>query len=354
MRVGQARTVAADWVREHATQQPEFIGAYFSGSTMDMPAEADLPPTSDVDVKLVTTSAEPTTKLGKFRYRDILLEVSHLSANQLASADAVLGSVHLVSSFRGNTDADTIIADPTGYLRSLQDLVSQRFAKPEWVRRRCEQACQMIADYLGAIDLTEVWQEQVTRWLFGTSLTTVVPAVAALRTPTVRRRYLLAREVLTAYGHDDSYEEMLTLLGCGDLAPRRAWEAVAALARTFDSADAVARTPYRFRSDISAAARPIAIDGSRELIRAGDHREAVFWIVATFARAHSILTVDAPNLHTDHLPAFNSFLAELGIRSTGDLRARREAVLTFLPRLKNVAEAIISSRTAPSVSVGPV
>jgi hypothetical protein len=346
MRVGHARGVAGDWVREHATPSPEFIGAYFSGSTIDMPAETDLPPTSDVDVMLVTASAEPPARLGKFRYRDVLLEVSHVAHSQLGSADAVLGSMHYASSFRGNTETDTIIADPTGYLRSLQDQISQRFAEPEWVRRRCQQASQTIADYLGAIDLTEVWPELVTRWLFGTSLTTVVPVVAALRTPTVRRRYLVARQVLTAYGHDASYEEMLTLLGCRDLTPRRAWDAVAALARTFDVADAVARTPYRFRSDISAAARPIAIDGSRELIRAGDHREAVFWIVATFARAHSILAVDAPDLHAKYLPAFNSFLAELGIRSSRDLRARRAAVLDFLPRLKNIAETIISSSTA--------
>ncbi|MBV9581171.1 MAG: hypothetical protein JO057_21525 [Chloroflexi bacterium] len=351
MRVDYARFVATHWVREHVTEQPEFIGAYFTGSTIDMPAYAELPSTSDVDVKLVTASDEPTTKLGKFRYRGILLEVSHLSANQLASADDVLSSMHLASSFRGKAEASTIIADPTGFLRSLEDQVSPRFARPEWVRRRCEHASQTIADYLGAIDLTEIWPEQVTRWLFGTSLTSVVPALAALRTPTVRRRYLLAREVLTAYGYDDSYEQLLDLLGCGDLTPGVTWDAVDALAWTFDAADAVARTPNRFRSDISAAARPVAIDGSRELIRSGHHREAVFWIVATFARAHSILAVDAPNLHIQHLPAFNSFLAELGIRSTGDLRSRRAAVLAFLPHLRNVAEAILSSRMAPSAPV---
>ena len=92
------------------TEQPEFIGAYFTGSTIDMPADAELPSTSDVDVKLVTASDEPTTKLGKFRYRGILLEVSHLSANQLASADDVLSSMHLASSFRGKAEASTIIA----------------------------------------------------------------------------------------------------------------------------------------------------------------------------------------------------------------------------------------------------
>jgi hypothetical protein len=77
----------------------------------------------------------------------------------------------------------------------------------------------------------------------------------------------------------------------------------------------------------------------------------VFWIVATFARAHSILAVDAPNLHSEHLPAFNLFLVERGLHSTGDLRARRAAVIAVLRRLRNVAEAIISSNPAQSGSV---
>jgi hypothetical protein len=86
MRVGHARAVAVEWVREHATQSPGFIGAYFSGSTVDMRSQTNLPPTSDVDVMLVTASAEPAARLGKFWYRDVLLEVSHLPARQLGSA----------------------------------------------------------------------------------------------------------------------------------------------------------------------------------------------------------------------------------------------------------------------------
>ena len=37
-------------------------------------------------------------------------------------------------------------------------------------------------------------------------------------------------------------------------------------------AKAVVRTPYRFAADISDSARPVAIDGSRELIERGYHR----------------------------------------------------------------------------------
>jgi len=124
------------------------------------------------------------------------------------------------------------------------------------------------------------------------------------------------------------------------------------LARTFDAADAVAKTLYRFRSDISAAARPIAIDGSRELIQAGNHREAVFWIVATFARCHTILALDAPELQRAHAPAFDAVVADLGIHSS-DLRSRGEAVINFFPRLWETAEDIMSVRASLAGGVRP-
>lgn len=67
------------------------------------------------------------------------------------------------------------------------------------------------------------------------------------------------------------------------------------LATTFDATVQVAKTPFFFSSDITPTARPIAIDGSQRLIDSGDHHEAVFWIIATFARCHTILAADAPN-----------------------------------------------------------
>jgi hypothetical protein len=328
----------------HASREPGFLGAYFSGSTIEMADDADLPGASDVDVIVVLADAEPPMKLGKFIYQNTLLEVTYLASNQLASAEEVLASVHLAGSFR----TDTRIADPTGRLHILQQEVSGQFAEPVWVRRRCERARQGIQDWLQAIDPSAPWHTQVTVWLFGTSMTTILPLVAALRNPTVRLRYLAARDVLTAYHHTDLYDELLTFLGCSDMPPARVAEHVVALARTFDAADGVARTPYRFRSDISAAARPISIDGCRELIRAGNHREAVFWIVATFARCHTILAVDAPELQRAHAAAFDAVVADLGIQSSDDLRYRAEAVIDGVPRLWDAAEAIMAAN--PTIS----
>ncbi|GAA4566640.1 hypothetical protein GCM10023176_17160 [Micromonospora coerulea] len=88
MRVGRARAVAVEWVREHARREPGVRGAFFSGSTVGLPDDAVLPASSDVDVLLVRD--EPAGKLGKFRHRGVLLEVTALTWEDLGVASAAL------------------------------------------------------------------------------------------------------------------------------------------------------------------------------------------------------------------------------------------------------------------------
>jgi len=245
MRVGAAREAAVDWVTRHARLRDGFRGAYFSGSTVGLPADAELPTGSDVDVVVVTSEAEPPLKLGKFVHCGALLEVTYLPWRRIASVDDVLASYHLAGSFR----VDTIIADPTGDVRRLQVQVSRLFAERVWVRRRCEDARQKAEQGLRNIDIAASWPDQVMAWLFPTGVTTHILLVAALRNPTVRLRYLAAREVLVAYDHASLYQDLLRLLGCAELTPRRVDHHLLALARTFDAAAAVARTPFFFSSE---------------------------------------------------------------------------------------------------------
>ena len=51
--------------------------------------------------------------------------------------------------------------------------------------------------------------DQVIAWIFPTDVATHMLLVAALRNPTVRRRYVSAREVLTERGEIDFYERLL-------------------------------------------------------------------------------------------------------------------------------------------------
>ncbi len=349
MKVGAAREAAVDWVMRHGRRQDGFRGAYFSGSTVGLPAEAELPTGSDVDVVVVTSQAKSSLKLGKFVHRGALLEVTYLPWRQIASVHDVLAAYHLAGSFR----VDTIIADPTGNLRGLQVNVSRLFAERVWVRRRCENARQKAEHGLRSIDTSAPWHDQVTAWLFPTGVTTHVLLVAALRNPTVRLRYLAARDVLVEYEHASLYQDLLHLLGCAELTPQRVDHHLLALVRTFDTAAAAAKTPFFFSSDITPQARPITIDGSRDLIRAGRHREAIFWIVATFARCHKILAVDASwDVQCALAPAFDDILADLGITSTGDLLTRATSVIQFLPTVWATTEAILSTNPEILDNVG--
>jgi len=100
------------------------------------------------------------------------------------------------------------------------------------------------------------------------------------------------------------------------------------LAGVFDEAAAVGRTRFFFSSAISAQARVVAIDGSRALVDAGDHREAVFWVVATFARCRQVLAADAGRAGER---AFREAVGELlGVHGPDDLRARAAATLALL------------------------
>lgn len=339
LKVASARKAAIHWVNHCAVGEDWFRGAYFSGSTVGMLDDQELPTASDVDVVVVTAHAEPPLKLGKFIYQGALLEVTYLPWDLFTSAEEVLASYHLAGSFRVNT----IIADPTGYLGQLQRKVSHHFSEREWVLRRCRNVRKKIEGGLQGIDPGAPFHQQVMAWLFSTGVTTHLLLVAALRNPTVRLRYLKAREVLEEYGCADLYPRLLELLGCLHMTPHLMEQHLDGLTRTFDATAAVARTPFFFSTDITPEARPIAIEGSRELIRTGNHREAVFWMVATFARCHTILAADAPDLEKRLAPDFRRMTADLGISSSEDILGRAREVLEFLPRLWETAEAILAA-----------
>ncbi|MEV1144394.1 hypothetical protein [Micromonospora sp. NPDC049799] len=326
MRVDAARAVAVDWVRAECRRDPAIRGAFFSGSTVAMAADADLPVCSDVDVVLVRD--EPAAKVGKFRHRDVLVEVTSVTWDDLGTPEDVLGSWVFAPSFR----TDTVVVDPTGRLAALRERVSAGFAEAVWVRRRCAGVRRRVEDGLRVRDASAPLHAQVTAWLFPTSMVALLPVVAALRDPTVRRRYVVARAVLAEVGAVDRYPELLGLLDGGGVGAGRVREHLAGMTRAFDEAARVARTPVFFAADITPVARVVAVDGGAELVEAGWHREAMFWILATYARCHAILAADAPEREVALRPAFEAALADLGVLSAVDRWRRAEAALALLPR----------------------
>ena len=340
MIVKDAKRAAREWVMEEASEAPGFCGALYAGSTNWLPDEAAFPPTSDVDVWVVLADRGQPAKLGKFIRRDVILDVSCLPSDQLLSPDRILGDYHLAGSFR----TPSIIADPSGRLTKLQAAVSRDFAKRRWVYRRCEHAKNRVLRNLRSLNASEPFHDKVTAWLFATGVTTHVLLVAGLRNPTVRQRYVAVRELLADYGRMDFYETLLKMLGCARMSRESVSQHLTALTEVFDAAKAVVKTPFPFASDISDVARPITIDGSWDLISRGYHREAIFWMVATYSRCQKVLYHDAPAEMRDRFgPGYLQLLGDLGISSFADLRQRNEQVELFLPRVWEVAEAIMAA-----------
>jgi hypothetical protein len=340
MKVREARAVATRWVAEHAAGVPGFAGALLGGSAAWLPGDAELPGTSDLDVMVVTDDPQATPARSKRRHGGVLLECTVLPWDQLRPPERVLASYHLA----GLRRAGTILADPSGRLAELQAATAGEYARRPWVRRRCRDAERRILDGLAGLDPSAPLPAQVLAWLFPTGVTTHVLLTAGLRNPTIRLRYLAARALLGDYGRPEFHEELLGLLGCAQLHRDQVEGHLAAMTAAFDVAAAVATTPFPFASDVTAAARPVAVDGSRALVGQGHHREAVFWIVATSARCQTILASAAPAaVEARHRPGFEALLADLGVAAPADLGRRAREVRAFLPRLAQVTEAILAA-----------
>ena len=342
MIASEAKERARQWVTEEGIKLSGFQGAFLTGSITWLSDDADLPAASDVDLFVVLDGSAPPEKLGKFVYHDALLEVSFTTFEQLGSAEQLLADHQRAGAFR----APNTISDPSGRLTELKIAVSKEYAKRDWVRKRCERARDHVLRYVRYLDASPPFHEAVIIWAFATGILTHVLLVAGLKNPTVRLRYLAVRELLAGYGLGDFYQTLLEPLGCANLSGGEVARHLPALEDAFDTASAALTTPIFFAGDISAGARHIAIDGSRELIERGDHREAIFWMLVTYARCQHVLATDAPAAaYEKHDAGLRGLLHDLGIASFSDLASRVAQVEAILPRVSEVAEAIMAANT---------
>jgi len=340
MRINQARDAARRWVIEEASGLPGFCGAYTAGSTNWLSDDSNLKATSDLDIVVVLADPTQARQRGKFVYQDILFDVSYLSADQLHSSESVLGNYHIAASFR----TTNILLDPSGRLTALLAVVRRDYARRQWVRTRCANARNKVLQYLRSTHEEDLLHDQVMAWLFAAGITTHILLVAGLRNPTVRKRYLAVRELLADYGRLEFHESLLELLGVAPMSRGRVAQHVATLTDIFDRAKDTIKTPFPFATDINELARPLAIDGSLEMIERGYHREAMLWIAVTHSRCQKVILTDAPAEMTQPLrDSYRELLADLRVPSTAEVRRRCAEVELILPSVWHLAEAIMAA-----------
>lgn len=336
---GDAIEIARAWVDAYGQDLPGFLGAFTTGSINDLPGHAPVPRSSDVDVMIVLRDPDIGRKPGKVRSGGVVLELSYLGTYDIADPEQVLAHYHLARSVRGAS----LLADPKGILAPMQAEVVRRFAGREWIDRRIENATGTVRARIDAVAGDAPLENRFMSWLFAAGGVPHILLVAGLRNPTVRKRYLAVRGLLDDTGHEDVYAGLIEMLGCAKWTPETASRHLDALERAFDDAGSVVQTPFFYAADLLPDAKPIAIGGSRELIAQGNHLEAVFWIGATWGRCIEVLHTDAPpHLADAHDAPYMAFLADLGIRSGGDLLQRGEEIRGTLPRVSEVAAEIAS------------
>jgi len=267
MRVADARVAAVDWLRSQRGQLDGLVGAYLGGSLAGLDGDAVVPDASDVDVMVVLTDPPPA-KLGKFRHQGALLEVTYVDSIAVSDPETVLADYHLAGPFRYPS---AILLDDQGALRSVQAAVAVGFGHRRWAERRARHAYDRARNGLLQLDTALDPPSLHLAWLFPTGVTTHVLLSAALRNPTIRLRYLRAREALDAHGRGDAYPELLAQLGVEQLTQRQVRHHLHSMAKAFDAAAAVLSRPAStrsrglpFTSDLTPAARPVAVDGAAE------------------------------------------------------------------------------------------
>lgn len=333
MLIKDAKRLAREWVERYAADH-RILGAYFSGSVIEMEEEAVLPETSDVDINLVIDGEEPSEKPGKLMYQNVLLEASFIQKDSLFPAEKLLAFYEIVGAFR----RDNILLDPGGLLRELHTTVSAEFAKPRWVQARMEHVTEKIKNGMAGFRLDSPLLDNVNPWLFPAGICTHLLMVGALVNPTVRLRYLKLRPVLLDHGYGELYENLLGLLRCDHFTCKQTKRHLEALTETFDTACRSApQTHFPFSNDISPYARAVVIDGSGQLIEQGNHREAVFWMAATFVRCHLILRETNEKEHRRLFPQMLRLLADMDADSNEKITERIEEIHHILPELESAA-----------------
>ena len=269
MTVGDAKRIVVEWAQFNLPSWPRVVGALLAGSVNE---KADAEPWtggSDVDV-WVFQEGKPTERPPKFPHAGLILEVATKPADLLADDNRVLDDPHLAPHLAGGQ----IVYDPTCTLASLAERVRPRYAGLNHLRARMKWAADNSRSKYGWCVKAkgDGLVGPLCVFVLGVRNTAAIAAIAALKNPTLRRCMAVQRNVLERFGYGELHEQALAVVGSGRLTQDDVREMVRPLPDLFRRACAVARTPFWAIFELEPAAESLFINGTVEMIDAGDHR----------------------------------------------------------------------------------
>ena len=271
----QARLAAGAWVKENIQQWPEILGAHLVGGITTMPDDAPFPSYKDVDVHLIFDTGSPMLDApGPFMnilevpYSGISIEAGIKPVGEYASAEAVLANPEIAH----HLTVDSVLYDPDGWLRDLQEQVKLGYPRRRWAQARINYERQGIEGVRGfAAMAREMYgaSGEVSILGYSTTFLAATLCVAMLEAPRIggRMTYRM-REILTDYDRLDLYDGLLELMGVKNVGPERAQEILSEGAVAFDRAveGATNTTP------IPAQAQPPSSPLLRRIMSGHDRR----------------------------------------------------------------------------------
>jgi hypothetical protein len=295
-----------------------------------------LPRTSDIDIMLVCEGSS-AGKLGKRLEGGLLIELSSIDKSEFEPPEKISGNYFLAGSFR----KPTWIFDHDGILDRATTITGRNFSDPYYVQQRIEHALRNSGTFLERSKTNLPLHEKVSCWLFARGVLAQVLLVAGLKNPTVRKRYLDARIFLEHHREEAFYEELLALSNFHLIGPGLAIKHLDNLEKIFDQVATLVNESHPFAADLTADAKPVAIGGSRELIAQGAHREAMFWITATFCRCMTVIFQQPASEETQvYKNNFQLLLHDLNLHDAEEFELSNEKYFAFVPRLRKLIQGI--------------
>jgi hypothetical protein len=164
-----------------------------------------------------------------------------------------------------------ILLDPSGRLAALAAAVKPEVFRSRHAQRRLAQALGPATPMAPPAAIANIPALRALCWrnaghAFWVVRCAFATLVASLRYPTIRRSFVVAREVLSAAGREDLADELLRLLGSFALSRGEVEMFAAEAERTYDVAVEVRRTPVVMDWNVSRDARELERAVVRELI----------------------------------------------------------------------------------------
>jgi hypothetical protein len=274
-----------------------------------------------------------------------VLEPSFHPARHISDPADVLGDCYLAPVFA----APCILVDPHGRLHALAAAVKPEFHRRRHAQRRLAHALEMAVpgDPVAAIP-AGIPALRATCWpnvahAFGVMRLAFAVLVAGLRFPTIRRSFVVAREVLRQAGREHVADELLRLLGCVHLSRADVQALADEASLAYDLAVAARHTPVVLDWNVSHDARELERAAVQELIDNGHHREAVFQLLLVRTITQGILENDADEATmVVSRPGYQRLLHALGIDDHAKLRARTADIQAFMPTLRDTCEIVLA------------